>query len=90
MHPIMAVALGGLAVMVASTANSQERNSPMPYTGQAYGTGSAADGAARDEPPSRPLFTVGGLDVHVWAPAEPHYNGDADRDPAAEPLWHAE
>jgi hypothetical protein len=89
MHPIMAVALSGLAVMVASTANSQERSSPMPDTGHAYGIGSAADGAARDEPRSPPLFTAGGLEVHVWAPVEPHYNGDANRDPAAEPLWHA-
>jgi hypothetical protein len=89
MHPIMAVAFGGLAVMAASTANGQERSSPMPDTGHAFGIGSAADGAAQDQPQSRPLFTVGGLDVRVWAPVEPHYNGDANRDPAAESLWRA-
>jgi hypothetical protein len=89
MNPIMAVAFGGLAVLAASNASGQERGSPIPDTGQAYGIGSAADGAARDEPRSRPLFTVGGLDVRVWAPVEPHYNGDANRDPAAESLWRA-
>jgi hypothetical protein len=87
MHPIMAVVFGGLAVVVVSTANGQERRSPMPGTGHAFGIGSAADGAAQDEPQSCALFTVGNLDVHVWAPVEPHYNGEADRDPAAESLW---
>ncbi|MEA2743898.1 MAG: hypothetical protein QOG25_2269 [Acetobacteraceae bacterium] len=89
MHPIMAVALGGLAVMAASNANGQEPGPPIPDTSHAYGIGSTADDAARDEPRSPPLFTVGGLDVRVWAPVEPHYNSGANRDPAAESLWHA-
>jgi hypothetical protein len=87
MHPIMAVAFGGLAAIVASTANAQEPSSPILDTGHAIGIGSAADNAAPDQPPSRPLFTVGNLDVRIWAPMEPHYNGDANRDAAAESLW---
>jgi hypothetical protein len=85
----MAVAFGGLAVMAVSNAHGQDRASPMPDTGHAYGLGYAADGAARNEPRSNPLFTVGGMDVRIWAPVEPHYNSDADRDPAAESFWHA-
>jgi hypothetical protein len=49
MHPIMAVAFGGLAVMAASTANGQERSSPMPgLTGDstaAVSTAAATGGA---------------------------------------------
>jgi hypothetical protein len=74
-------------MMVASTANGQERRSPLPDIGHALGIGSAADGAAQDEPQSRPRFTVGNLDIRVWAPVEPHYNPDANRNLAGEPPW---
>jgi hypothetical protein len=73
--------------MVASAANGQERRSPLPDTGQALGIGSTADGAAQDEPQSRPLFTVGNLDIRVWAPVKLHYNPDANRNLAGEPPW---
>jgi hypothetical protein len=89
MHRIIAIAFGGVAVVAASTALGQERSSPAADTSNVFGVGPAADGSARDEPRSRPLFTLGGLDVRVWAPVEPHYNGDANRDPAAESLWGA-
>ena len=89
MNRIIAVAFGGLAVVAASTAHGQERSSLTPDAGYVFGVGPAADGSGRDEPRSPPLFTLGGVDVRVWAPVEPHYSGDANRDPAAEPLWGA-
>ena len=75
--------------MAASTAHGQERSSLTSDKGYPFGVGSAADGSARDEPRSPPLFTLGGLKVRVWAPVEPSYNGDADHDPAGEVLWDA-
>jgi hypothetical protein len=88
MNQIMALALGGLAVMAASTAHGQERNTPDPDTSSVFGTGQAAVGSPPGEPRSSPLFTFGGLNVHVWAPMEPHYNADANRNLAGDPLWH--
>jgi hypothetical protein len=87
MNRIIAVAFGGLAVVAASMAHGQERSSLAPDAGYVFGVGLTADGSARDEPRSAPLFTIGSLPVRVWAPVEPHYNGDANRDPAAESLW---
>ena len=87
MNPMITVAFGGLAVLAASTAYGQERNSSSIDTGYVFGAGPAADGSARNEPGSPPLFTIGGVDVRVWAPVEPHYNGEANRDPTEESLW---
>jgi hypothetical protein len=39
---------------------------------------------------SRRLFTLDGLDVHVWAPLEPHYNAEANRNLAGQSIWGAE
>lgn len=36
---------------------------------------------------SRPLFHIGGLPVYAWAPVEAPYNGAANRNLAADPLW---
>ena len=36
---------------------------------------------------SRPLFTFGGLEVHVWAPLEAPYNSKVNRSRAEDPLW---
>jgi hypothetical protein len=88
MNSKIAVAFGGLIVLAASAAYGQALNSFAADTGYVTGLGYAADGSARHEP-SSPLFAIDGLDVHIWAPLEPHYNGEADRDPAAEPLWNA-
>jgi hypothetical protein len=90
MSPMITVAFGGLAVLAASTVHAQERNSSAAGTGYVFGAGPVADGSARDESRSPPVFTIGGLDVHVWAPVEPHYNGEANRDPTAESLWGQE
>jgi hypothetical protein len=87
MNQIIAVAFGGLAMIAASTAHGQERSTLTPATGYMFGTGTTVDGSPAGEPRSSPLFTFGGLDVHVWAPMEPHYNAEANRDAAAEPFW---
>jgi hypothetical protein len=88
MNRVLAVAFGGLVMLVAAAAYGQEPNSPAADPGYVFGIGPGAGGSAQDELPSPPLFTIGGLDVRMWAPVEPHYNGAANRDPAAEPFWN--
>jgi hypothetical protein len=88
MNRVFAVAFGGLVMLAAVAAYGQEPNSPAADPGYVFGTGHGADGSARNELQSPPLFTIGGLDGHIWAPVEPHYNGAANRDPAAERFWN--
>jgi hypothetical protein len=87
MNPMITAAFGGFVVLAASTAYGQERSSPAVDTDDVFGAGVVANGSLRDEPGSSPLFTIGGMGVRVWAPVEPHYNGEANRDPTAESLW---
>jgi hypothetical protein len=89
MNPIMTFAFGSLALLAASGAYAQQRNSPAAGASYVFGAGPTSGGSP-DAPGSSPLFTIGGVGVHVWAPVEPHYNGEANRDPAAESLWGPE
>jgi hypothetical protein len=34
-----------------------------------------------------PLFTIGGFEVHLWAPVAPPYNAEANGDPATRDIW---
>jgi hypothetical protein len=42
-----------------------------------------------EAPRTFPLFTIGGVEVRVWAPVAPPYNSKADRDLAATNIWSA-
>jgi hypothetical protein len=84
MNQLISIAIGGLAIVAASTAHSQDLRPLAPDSGYMFGTG---PDAVPDEPRTSPLFNFGGLDFRVWAPVEPHYNTDANRDPASDPLW---
>ena len=88
MNRVLAVAFGGLVMLAAVAAYGQEPNSPDADPGCVFGIGPGADGSAQDEPQSPPLFALGGLDVRIWAPVEPHYNGAANRDSAGEQFWN--
>jgi hypothetical protein len=88
MNQITAMAIGGLAMVAASAAHGQERNTPVADANSAFGIGQDAVGSPPAEPRSSPLFTFGGLNIRVWAPVEPHYSADANRNLAGEPLWH--
>lgn len=87
MNQMLAVACVGLAVVAASNVRGQQRRSLPPGPAYVVGVGPAADDSARGHSLSTPVFTFGGLDVRVWAPVEPHYDGDADRDGAGESFW---
>jgi ABC-type glycerol-3-phosphate transport system substrate-binding protein len=39
---------------------------------------------------AHPLFTIGHLEVHVWAPVEPHYDANMNRTIAGDPPWDGE
>jgi hypothetical protein len=40
-------------------------------------------------PQTRPLFTIGRVEVRVWAPVAPSYNAEANGDLAAREIWGA-
>jgi hypothetical protein len=40
-------------------------------------------------PSTPPLFSIGGIDVRVWAPVAPPYNAEANGDLAARGIWGA-
>jgi hypothetical protein len=87
MNQIMAMAIGGLAMVAVSAAHRQERGTPVPDSTSAFDLGQEAIGSPPGEPRSSPLFTFGGLNIRVWTPVEPHYSADANRNLAGEPLW---
>jgi len=39
--------------------------------------------------PTPPLFTVGRVEVHVWAPVAQPHNTEANEDPTARTIWGA-
>jgi hypothetical protein len=48
----------------------------------------SAEGAVEGNAPgSQPLFTIGGLGVHVWAPVESPYDSRANSSLAGGPMW---
>jgi hypothetical protein len=84
MNQLISVAIGGLALVAASTAHGQDLRPLSPDGGYVFGAGPEP---VPDEPRTSPLFTLGGLDFRVWAPVEPDYSIESNRDPAGEPLW---
>jgi hypothetical protein len=95
MNRIVAVAFGVLAVVGATAAFGQERNPQIPGTGEVTGTGTTGNGSSlgigfgRADRQSPPPFTFGGLDVRIWAPVEPHFNTEANRNLAEQTIWGA-
>jgi hypothetical protein len=58
---------------------SDGQSTPPPFTLDQDRPQSASAGA----PQTRPLFTIGRVGVHVWAPVPPPYNAEANGDLAA-------
>ena len=82
-----AVVLGMAALVAATAASAQAQIPEGPDTGQ-MARAPALPPAPRDgKPQSRALFTIGGVEVHLWAPVEPPYDPDLNRNLAADPLW---
>jgi hypothetical protein len=87
MNRWVAVVFGVVAVAGAATANGQEQYPQAPGVGQVTEPGLVP---GQEDRQSRRLFTLDGLDVHVWAPLEPHYSAEVNRNPAGQTIWGTE
>ena len=86
MNRIGAIALGASVLMVATVASGRARSSEFPGASQATPAQSVPAGGESRVPQSTPLFTIGGVvGVYLWAPVEPAYDANANRDLAANP-----
>ena len=90
MNRIGAIALGASVLMVATVASGRARSSEVPGASQATSAQSVPAGNESRVPQSTPLFTIGGVvGVYLWAPVEPAYDANANRNIAANPLWES-
>ena len=89
MNRIGAVVLGASALMVATVAAGRAQRSEVPSASQTTTAQSVPAGTGRNIPESKPLFMIGGVGVYLWAPVEPPYDANANRNLAADPLWEA-
>ena len=60
MNQLISIAIGGLAVVAASTAHGQDLGTLTPDTGYMFDAGPAAGGPTPDEPRMSPRSTFGG------------------------------
>jgi hypothetical protein len=74
-----------LGIGSAYAGNGDGQSAPPPFTSARDQSKSVSVDALR----TRPLFTIGGVGVHVWAPVPPPYNAEANGDLAARYLWGA-
>ena len=59
-------------------------------SGQATPAQSVPAGNKSGVPQSTPLFTISGvMGVYLWAPVEPAYDANSNRNLAANPLWES-
>jgi hypothetical protein len=90
MNRIGAIALGASVLMVATVTSGRARSSEVPGANQATPAQPVPAGNTGSVPDSTPLFTIGGLvGVYLWAPVEPAYDANANRDLAANPSWES-
>jgi hypothetical protein len=87
MNRIRAIVLGASVLMVATAASGRARSPEVPSASQATPTQSAPGVTESSAPQSAPLFTFRGMTVYLWAPVEPTYDADMNRNSAADPMW---
>jgi hypothetical protein len=74
-----------LGIGTAYASDRDGQSAPPPFSSSQFKAHSVFDGAPR----SRPLFNIGGFEVHVRAPETPPYNAEASGDLAARNIWGA-
>jgi hypothetical protein len=89
MNTVGVVVLGASALMLATLPFARAENPKVLNTRQTVATQSLGGNAEGTVPQSHPLFTVGGVEVHLWTPVAPPYDSHANRNFAANPLWEA-
>jgi hypothetical protein len=87
MNSIGAAVLSATALMLATVAVAHAQSPGGPGLGQETQSPFVAPDPTQGEPASHPLFTIGGVEAHIWAPVEPHYDANNNRNLAANPLW---
>jgi hypothetical protein len=87
MKTISIAVLSAAALMVATSASALAQNLARPSTSQVMRTPFFPPEPQRGVPQSRPLLTIGKVEVHMWAPVEQPYNANANRNLAADPVW---
>ena len=90
MNRIGTIALGASVLMAATVGSGRAGSSEVPGASQATPAQSVSAGNKSGVPQSTSLFTIGGVvGVYLWAPVEPVYDANANRDLAANPLWES-
>jgi hypothetical protein len=87
MKPIGAAILGATVLTMAAAASPPAQSPQVPSMHQQ----TEAPYFTPPPPPVRPawhkLFTIAGFDGRLWAPIEPHYDANNNRNLAADPFW---
>lgn len=79
--------LGAAALMMATVGSAWAQSPQVRDTGQVTMAPALQGGPQHGVDQSRPLFNVGKLEVHIWAPMEPYYDANMNRTAAANPIW---
>lgn len=87
MNSTSVAVFAAMAMTMATNAFAREQTPRVPSESQVTQAPYYQPNPQPSEPESRALFTVAGLEGHLWAPVEPHYDADNDRNLAADPLW---
>ncbi len=89
MNRMGAVVLGASGLMAATIDAGWSRGAAVPNASQATPTQSVPAVTESIAPQSTPLFTLRGMTVYLWAPVEPTYDANMNRNSAANPLWES-
>ena len=89
MKTIGVVVLGASVMMLATVAHVRAQN-PDWDVNQTRQTNSVEGSLEGSVPQSQPLFTIGGVGVHVWAPVESPYDSHANTNLATGSLFGAD
>ena len=89
MKTIGAVVLGASVMMLATVASVRAQN-PDWDASQSRQTNSVEGSLEGSAPQSQPLFTIGGVGVHVWTPVGSPYDSHANTNLATGALFGAD
>ena len=80
-----ATALFSVGIGSACAGDVYGQAAPTPFTAMQ----SQVNSVSVDAPRRSPLFTIGRVEVRVWAPVAPPYNAEANGNLAARYIWGA-
>jgi hypothetical protein len=89
MNRVGTVVLGASALIAATVDSGWARRVEAPNASQARPTNSVPAVTESSSPQPTPLLTIGRMRVYLWAPVEPTYDANTNRNLAADPLWES-